>query len=110
MREFRVRHSELEAAGARVAGVTVDSIESCRRWAARLRLPYPLLADVERAAGEQCHVLRRIGLGGWNVEFFQRSTFLIDTGGIVRGVWGRVSPRGHARQVLEAVRALPAIG
>ena len=106
MREFRARHAQLVAAGATVAGVTLDSIESCRTWSLRLRLPYPLLSDTEREAGNRCHVLRRVGVAGWNIEFFRRTTLLVDTAGIVRGVWGDVKIRGHAREVLAAVRAL----
>jgi peroxiredoxin Q/BCP len=106
MREFRVHHAELLAQDARVAGVTLDSIESCRAWARRMRLPYPLLSDPGGVAGERCHVLRHLGIGGWNVEFFRRSTFLVDTAGIVRAVWGDVRIRGHATQVLAAIRGL----
>lgn len=108
MREFRVRHAEFADANVKVAGVTIDTLESCRQWARRLRLPYPLLSDSGREAGSQCHVLRRIGLGGWNIEFFHRTTLLIDAGAVVRAVWGEVKLRGHAREVLEAARALPA--
>ncbi len=106
MREFRARHAEFRAAGVKVAGVTLDTIESCRWWAERLRLPYPLLSDSAREAGERFHVLRRIGLGGWNVELFRRSTFLADGGGTIRAIWGDVRIRGHAREVLAAARAL----
>ena len=108
MREFRARHADFIAAGVRVAGVTLDSLESCRTWARRLRLPYPLLSDVEREAGGRCHVLRRISIVGWNIEFFRRTTLLVDRETIVRGVWGDVKIRGHARQVLDAARALEA--
>ena len=107
MREFRARHSELVAAGVTVAGVTLDTLESCRTWARRLRLPYPLLSDEARAAGEACFVIERVGLGPWKIEFFRRTTLLIDAGAVVRAVWGDVSIRGHAREVLAAAMALP---
>ena len=106
MREFRAHHGELSAAGVTVAGVTLDSIESCRTWTRRLRLPYPLLSDEARAAGDAFHVLERVGLAGWNIEYFRRSTFLVDVRGVVRGVWGDVKIRGHALEVLAAARAL----
>ena len=106
MRELRARHAAFAAAGIRVAGVTLDSIESCRTWAGRLRLPYPLLSDAKRAAGEQCHVLRRVGIGGWNVEFFSRTTLLVDAAGVVRAVWGSAKLRGHALEVLNVALAL----
>src|SRR5262245_56660740 len=106
MREFRAHHAEFESAGVAVAGVTVDSVESCRRWAERLRLPYPLLSDVSREAGRAFHVLREVGIGPWKVEFFARTTFLADRAGKIRAVWGDVRVRGHAREVLQAARAL----
>ena len=106
MREFRARHPELVAAGVTVAGVTLDTLESCRTWARRLRLPYPLLSDEARAAGEACFVIDRVGLGPWKLEFFRRTTLLADVNGIVRRVWGDVKIRGHGREVLESARAL----
>jgi peroxiredoxin Q/BCP len=106
MREFRVHHSEFQQAEIALAGVTLDSVESCRQWAARLELPYPLLSDVTREAGQAFHVLNDFGIGAWKIEFFSRTTFLADTGGVVRAVWGDVKLRGHALQVLEAARAL----
>ncbi len=106
MREFRAHHAEFAAAGVTIAGVTLDSMESCRAWAQRLRLPYPLLSDETRAAGTACHVLEQVGLGGWKIEYFRRTTLLVDRDGVVRGVWGDVKIRGHALAVLAAARAL----
>ena len=106
MRGFRAHHAGFASAHVRLAGVTLDTLESCRWWANRLRLPYPLLSDSARAAGTRCHVLRRVGLGDWNIEFFRRSTFLADRSGVVRAVWGDVKIRGHAAEVLRAASAL----
>ncbi len=36
----------------------------------------------------------------------ERSTFIIDGKGIVRRVWRKVKVRGHAEDVLAAVKAL----
>jgi peroxiredoxin Q/BCP len=36
----------------------------------------------------------------------ERSTFLIDAKGAVRGVWRKVKVPGHAEEVLEAARAM----
>ncbi len=36
-----------------------------------------------------------------------RSTFLIDSQGIVRAIWRKVRTPGHAQKVLEAAQALP---
>jgi peroxiredoxin Q/BCP len=100
LREFRAHHEELRAAGLEVAGVSREPAEKNRRWTTRLDLPYPVLSDPEGEAAGHFGVVRRIGIGGWKVEFFRRSTFLIDTDGVVAAVWGDVKVRGHARDVL----------
>ena len=106
MREFRAHHAELKQAGVQVAGVSTDTPASSREWAQRMELPYPLLSDVERTAGNAFGVIRRIGIGTWNVEFFRRTTFLVDARGIVSAVWEKVKVRGHAHEVLRMARAL----
>ncbi len=57
-------------------------------------------------AGAAFGVIRRLGIGSWNVELFRRMTFLVDAGGRVVASWGRVKIRGHALEVLEVARAL----
>src|SRR5262245_37631166 len=106
MREFRVHYSELKEAGVEVAGISTDTPESSVDWARRMSLPYPLLSDVERQAGSAFGVIRRLGIGSWNVEFFRRTTFLVDAHGIVVAMWQKVKVRGHALEVRDMVRAL----
>ena len=36
----------------------------------------------------------------------ERATFLIDGAGLVRRVWRKVKVKGHAAEVLDAVRSL----
>ena len=83
-----------------------DTIESHRAWIRRLQLPFPLLHDRDRAAARALGMFRTVGLGGWSVELFRRSTVLVDDEGLIAAIWGRVKIRGHATEVLEAARAL----
>jgi peroxiredoxin len=69
-------------------------------------LPYPLLSDAQGEAGRLFGVVRRLGIGGWTIEFFRRSTFLVDFHGNVAAVWGDVRVRGHALEVLEVADAI----
>ena len=108
MREFRAHYSELKDAGVEVAGISTDTPESSLTWARRMELPYPLLSDIERNAGAAFGVIRRLGIGSWNVEFFRRTTFLVDARGVVVAVWEKVKVRGHALKVLEMALALTA--
>ncbi len=42
---FRDHFAEATAKGAQVVGISVDSVDTQRRFKAELRLPYPLLSD-----------------------------------------------------------------
>jgi peroxiredoxin Q/BCP len=106
LREFRESHDEFEREGVALAGVSVDSIASHRKWIERLRLPYPLISDEDRIAGRALGLVRRLGVGAWAIEFFRRATILVDAVGHVAAAWGDVKVRGHARHVLLAARAL----
>jgi peroxiredoxin Q/BCP len=89
-----------------VAGVSADTLESHRKWIARLRLPFLLLSDPDRKAGRALDLMRRIQVGSWGVEFFRRATLLIDERGTIAAAWGKVQVRGHAQEVLSAAQAL----
>ena len=106
MREFRERAPEFHAAGVDIVGVSPDPVERNRDWSERLRLNFPLLSDAARRVGDALGLVRRIGIAGWNIELFRRTTLLVDRDGVVRAVWGDVKVRGHAQDVLNVAKAL----
>lgn|SRR6185436_8987920 len=110
MREFRAHHDQLVAAGATVAGISLDPLARAKAWADRLALPYPLLSDADRRAGETFGLIRRIGVAGWTIELLKRATLVADRDGIIRAVWEDVKIKTHLSEVIEAVRHLGAMG
>jgi thioredoxin-dependent peroxiredoxin len=97
-KEFRDLHEQFEALDCTVIGVSVDSVESHRKFADKHALPFPLLSDSEGTLARTFGVLRD-GMA-------DRSTFVLDRDLRIRRRWDQVKPRGHAQQVLEFVRAL----
>ncbi len=96
---FRDHHGEIEAAGAALVGVSLDSAESHRKFAADHHLGFPLLCDADAAISKAYGVAR---LGGW--LWSKRVTFVIDREGIVRRVIS--SELGIDRHIDEALEAL----
>lgn len=86
--------------------MSVDTLESHARWIERLKIPFRLLSDPERNAGNTLELMRRFKIGSWGVEFFRRSTLLVDKQGMIAAAWGKVQIRGHARHVLEAAKVI----
>lgn len=70
--QIRDLHTELDAAGLKVAGVSPQSTESHRAFRDKYKLPFILLADVDRFVIKMYGVQGPFGLG------VRRATFLID--------------------------------
>lgn len=97
---FRDDAGAWRAAGAVVMGVSTQGMDSHRRFADRFRLDFTLVAD----PGKQvCRAYGTLGFTG----LAKRVTYLVGPDGRVAKVWEQVSPRGHSRDVMEAVRAMP---
>ncbi len=70
--QIRDLHAELAAAGLSVAGVSPQSPESHRGFREKYKLPFTLLADVDRFVIKMYGVQGPLGFG------VRRATFLID--------------------------------
>lgn len=97
---FRDEYQDLDAAGAVVLGVSSQDNESHREFAERYSLPFLLLPD------EDLSIAERYGVGSI-FGFSKRVTFMIDRQGRVARVYDRVSPPGHAAEIVRDVRELP---
>jgi peroxiredoxin Q/BCP len=104
--DFRDLHAKLRRAGAAVWGISRDSLASHARFRAAQELPFHLLSDAEEQACRLFDVIREKNMYGKKVMGIERSTFLIDADGKLRREWRKVSVKGHAAEVLEAVNEL----
>lgn len=102
--EFRDAWRELKQSGAVVLGVSPDDVPSHRRFRNTLRLPFPLLADPDHRVAERYGVWGEKSMYGRKYYGVLRTTFLIGPTGRIVSVFERVKPKGHAAQVLEALR------
>jgi len=102
-REFTELLEEFKKLGVQVYGVSRDSPFSHREFKRKNGILVPLLSDPD---GRIHKMLGAWGKKRGGKEGTVRSTFIIDPSGKI--VWSRigVSPKGHAREVLEAVRNL----
>jgi thioredoxin-dependent peroxiredoxin len=104
---FRDHYEDLQAHNAVVVGVSMDSPERHREFADKCGLPFPLLSDPDGRVLDLYEAWRTTLLGRRSIAV-RRCTFLIDEDGIIRHVYRRVSPVGHAKQVLKDLERLKA--
>lgn len=97
---------EFEALGAKVFGISKDSMSSHDKFIAKQNLAVPLLSDENGTACEDFGVWAEKKMYGKTFMGIVRSTFLIDGDGNIARAWPKVKVDGHAAEVLEALKAL----
>ena len=89
--------------GAEVVGVSKDEPDLHEKFKTKYNLNFELLSDTE---GKVINEYGAWGKKMFGKEGILRKTFLIDPSGMVRKVYGRVTPLGHGKQVVEELKAL----
>lgn len=104
--DFRDLHAKFRRQGAIVLGVSRDSIASHEKFRDQQKFPFDLISDPDEALCRKFDVIQEKTLYGRKFMGIERSTFLIDAAGKLRSEWRKVKVKGHATEVLEAVKGL----
>ena len=94
---FRDATDKILAKKAVVYGVSVDDVESHKKFAEKYSLPFSLLADVEGDVAKSYNSLGEFL--SWKVAL--RNTYIIDPSGKVAKKYTGVDPSIHVQQVLQ---------
>jgi len=103
---FRDLHEQFLAAGARVIGVSRDSLKSHENFINKHELPFALISDPDEILCEMFGVMKMKNMYGKQVRGVERSTFLIDADGVLRREWRGLRVPGHVEAVLRAVQEI----
>lgn len=97
-----------EEKGYRIVGVSPDTTAEQAKFIAKNDLPFILLADPGGAVATQLGIWSEKSMYGRTYTGVDRSTFVVDHAGIVRAVFHKVKPQGHAEDVLASLDAIAA--
>jgi peroxiredoxin Q/BCP len=103
---FRDANHIMQQRGVVVLGISKDNVASHKKFADKFSLPFPLLSDTDTQVAQQYGVWKEKSMYGKKYMGVNRETFLIDKDGIVRKVWSKVKPEGHAQEVLDTITSL----
>jgi thioredoxin-dependent peroxiredoxin len=103
--EFTKAAPRLRKLGARVAGVSRDSVKSHCSFRDKISIGFPLLSDPELSAHKSYSAWGEKLMYGKRIEGTLRTTFLIAPNGRIAQVWRNVRVDGHADAVLAALTA-----
>jgi len=104
--DFQALSAQFAARGAAILGVSRDSVASHEKFRSKQGFSFDLLSDPQETACRAYDVIREKNMYGKTVVGIERSTFLIDAGGVLREAWRKVKVKNHAAAVLARLKAL----
>ena len=103
---IRDRRKDYAKAGARVVGVSPDTIEDVAKFASKFDLEFTLLADADHKIAEKYGTWVEKSMYGRKYMGVQRDTFIIDSTGTVKRILRKVNPQKHDDEVLAVLAEL----
>lgn len=85
---------------AEVLGISVDDLESHRKFKEKENLNFPLVADTDYKISKSFNVFNE------ERQMSKRMTFIIDKNGIIRHIFPKIDVRAHAEEVCNVLKTM----
>ena len=105
-RDFSELHARFRRQNTVIFGVSRDSLASHEKFRDKQGFKFDLISDPDEKLCKKFDVIHEKTLYGRKFMGVVRSTFLVDADGKLRKEWRKVKVKGHAEEVLEAVKSL----
>ncbi len=99
---FRDTFSQFKKRGIEVLGVSPNNEASHKKFIAKYKLPFTLLADTNHSIADAYDTYGEKKFMGRTYMGVKRITFLIDEKGKIKKIFEKVNPEEHASEVLNA--------
>ncbi|MDE4541629.1 thioredoxin-dependent thiol peroxidase [Thermoanaerobacterium sp. R66] len=104
--QFRDNINSIEDNDAVVIGVSLDDLESHKKFIEKFNLPFVLLSDNDAKVSTEYGVYKEKNMYGKKKMGIERSTFVIDRNGIVKKIFRKVKVDGHVDEILKVLEEI----
>ena len=101
--DFRDQFETFISNNTVVVGVSRDSVKSHDKFICKYNFPFDLIADEDETVCQLFDVIKEKNMYGRKYMGIERSTFLINTNGILISEWRKVKVKEHVEKVLDAL-------
>lgn len=98
--------SDLEHFGAKIFGVSKDTLKSHEKFVERFKLTFPLIVDENGDISKSYGVLKEKSMFGKKYKGIERTTFILDKNLKVVEIMEKVSPNKHGVKLVEKIKEL----
>jgi peroxiredoxin Q/BCP len=98
--DLRDNYESFLAKGYEILGASADSAKRQQNWIDKHQLPFPLLADEDKAVIKAFGVWGPKKFMGKEYDGIHRTTFVINENGVIEDIILKVKTKAHAAQIL----------
>jgi peroxiredoxin Q/BCP len=98
--DLRDNYKVLQRQGYEVLGISTDDEKMHRKFIAKEKLPFRLLADTDKSVHEKYGTWIEKSMYGRKYMGTARVTFIIDANGVIEEVISKVDTKNHTAQIL----------
>jgi peroxiredoxin Q/BCP len=103
---FRDQQEQFSKCNTVIYGISRDSLKSHEKFKEKQEFNFDLLVDDNEQACQIFDVMKQKNMYGKQVRGIERSTFIIDSQGILRHQWRKVKVESHVEEVLSICQEL----
>lgn len=104
--DFTRLHKQFQDANTEVFGISRDDMKLHEKFKNKENYSIDLISDADEKLCDIFGVVKMKNMYGKQVRGIERSTFIINSDGVLVKEWRAVKVEGHAAEVLNAVRSL----
>ncbi|MFA6571130.1 MAG: thioredoxin-dependent thiol peroxidase [Bacteroidota bacterium] len=104
--DFRDNYKRIASLGATVIGVSPDNEKSHDKFKKKFELNFHLLPDPDKEICNKYEIMGEKSMYGKKYLGVIRTTYIIDTKGIIRYVFPNVSVKGHVQEIIDKLPEL----
>jgi peroxiredoxin Q/BCP len=98
---LRDNYASLKKKGYAILGVSADTEQKHQKFIAKYKLPFPLLADIDKEVIKAYDVWGKKKFMGRTFDGIVRTTFVIDEKGEIEKIITDVDTKNHTEQILD---------
>ena len=98
--EFSKDYNKFQKEDIEIIGISPDDVESHKKFCEKMKIKYPLLADVDKEVSKMFGVWGKKKFMGREYDGIHRTTFLIDENQKIVQVISKPNTKAHADEIL----------
>ncbi len=106
LKKYSDKFKEFQSLNTQIIGISMDSIESHKKFSEDKNLPFPIVSDLDGSISKNFNSLNNMNLLVKKITLSKRNTFILNQNNEIISAFEDVSVFSDTEQILEKIKSL----